>query len=190
MVAAGLAVDLAALNGRWPDVTVNVGVLRAGERPNVVPDRAQLVVDVRAAAPSSYDEVLAVIRSLAERASMEGASVSMSLQAPAPPWAPSDDSRDVAEAARAVASRLGVDLGLALTGGAADANLLAAEGIAVLDGLGPVGGDDHSQSEWLDLASVVPRVTLLAGLLLELSGTGEIVATAAPGRHDRSVSSP
>lgn len=190
VVAAGLAVDLAALNGRWADVTVNVGVLRAGERPNVVPDRAQLVVDVRAVARSSYDEVLTAIRSLAEHASVEGASVSVSLQAPAPPWAPSDDSRDVADAARAVASRLGVDLGLALTGGAADANLLAAEGIAVLDGLGPVGGDDHSPSEWLDLGSVVPRVTLLAGLLLELAGTREAVATASTARDDRRVSAP
>ena len=43
----------------------------------------------------------------------------------------------------------------------------------MLDGLGPVGGDDHSRSEWLDLTSVVLRVTLLAGLLLELAETGE-----------------
>jgi glutamate carboxypeptidase len=38
-------------------------------------------------------------------------------------------------------------------------------GLPTLDGLGPVGGDDHSVDEWLDLASVVPRVTLLAGLM-------------------------
>jgi glutamate carboxypeptidase len=34
-----------------------------------------------------------------------------------------------------------------------------------LDGLGPVGGDDHSVDEWLDLGSIVPRTTLLAGLM-------------------------
>ncbi len=34
-----------------------------------------------------------------------------------------------------------------------------------LDGLGPIGGDDHSADEWLDLASVVPRTTLLATLI-------------------------
>lgn len=182
VVAAGLAVELAALNGRWPDVTANVGVLRSGERANVVPDRARLVVDVRAVAPSSYDEVLVAIRSLADRASVDGASVSVSLESPAPPWAPTDDSLAVADTARGVAARLGVDLDLALTGGAADANLLAAEGITVLDGLGPVGGDDHSQSEWLDLTSVVPRVTLLAGLLLELAANdGASVVRAVAG---------
>lgn len=168
VVAAGLAVDLAALNGRWPDVTVNVGVLSAGERPNVVPARARLVADVRAASPTSYDEVVAAVHELSARASTGGATVSVELQAPAPPWSPSAASRRVAAAAGDVAAQLGLDVGFALTGGAADANLLAAEGIAVLDGLGPVGGDDHSLSEWLDLDSVVPRVTLLAGLVLEL----------------------
>jgi len=190
VVAAGLALELAGLNGRWPDVTANVGVLRSGERANVVPDRAQLVVDVRAAAPSSYDEVLIAIRSLADRASVDGASVSVSLESPAPPWAPTDDSLAVADTARGVAARLGIDLDLALTGGAADANLLAAEGITVLDGLGPVGGDDHSQSEWLDLTSVVPRVTLLAGLLLELSSgpAGRMRRPARPRPFPRSAS--
>ncbi|WP_238448676.1 hypothetical protein [Micromonospora sp. 4G55] len=55
------------------------------------------------------------------------------------------------------------------TGGCADANLLAEAGATVLDGLGPVGGDDHSPAEWLDMDSVVPRVALLAGLIDEVA---------------------
>jgi glutamate carboxypeptidase len=38
-------------------------------------------------------------------------------------------------------------------------------GVPTLDGLGPVGGDDHSVDEWLDVTSVAPRTTLLAGLI-------------------------
>ena len=53
----------------------------------------------------------------------------------------------------------------AATGGASDANTTAASGLPTLDGLGPIGGDDHSVDEWLDLDSVVPRVTLLAALI-------------------------
>ena len=52
-----------------------------------------------------------------------------------------------------------------LTGGASDANTTTAAGLPTLDGLGPVGGDDHSADEWLDLSSVVPRTTLLAALI-------------------------
>lgn len=171
VAAARLTVDLAALNGRWPDVTVNVGVLRAGERPNVVPAQACLVADVRASTPTSFDEVVSEIRALADSSSVGKATVAVSLRAPAPPWAADAASARVAAAAASVAERLGVDVGFTTTGGAADANLLAAEGMAVLDGLGPIGGDDHSPSEWLDLGSVVARVTLLAGLMVELGAT-------------------
>ena len=76
-----------------------------------------------------------------------------------------------------VVARLGLDLTQPPPDGGADANLLAESGAAVLDGLGPVGGDDHTPSEWLDLTSVVPRVTLLAGLLAELADSVDRVRT-------------
>jgi glutamate carboxypeptidase len=37
-----------------------------------------------------------------------------------------------------------------------------------LDGLGPVGGDDHAPGEWLALSSVVPRTSLVAGLMARI----------------------
>ena len=46
--AAHKALALTALNDRWPGVTVNVGVVSGGTRPNVVPAEARLEVDVRA----------------------------------------------------------------------------------------------------------------------------------------------
>jgi glutamate carboxypeptidase len=47
--AAHKTLALQALNGRWPGVTCNVGVLRGGSRTNVVADRAVMQVEVRAA---------------------------------------------------------------------------------------------------------------------------------------------
>jgi glutamate carboxypeptidase len=64
-----------------------------------------------------------------------------------------------------LARELGFDLKDAATGGASDANTISAAGVPTLDGLGPIGGDDHGPREWLDLASVVPRMSLLSGLL-------------------------
>jgi glutamate carboxypeptidase len=74
----------------------------------------------------------------------------------------------LAELAIAIAGEIGFALRDAATGGASDANTTAAAGLPTLDGLGPIGGDDHSADEWLDLASVVPRTTLLAGLLARI----------------------
>ncbi|HET7181891.1 MAG TPA: M20/M25/M40 family metallo-hydrolase, partial [Candidatus Limnocylindrales bacterium] len=45
---AALVREIHALNGRWPGVTANVGVFKAGTRPNIVCDEARLEVDVRA----------------------------------------------------------------------------------------------------------------------------------------------
>ena len=66
--------------------------------------------------------------------------------------------------------RLGFDVRDAATGGASDANTTAGMGVPTLDGLGPIGGLDHSPDEWLDAASIVPRTTLFAALLLAASG--------------------
>jgi glutamate carboxypeptidase len=74
----------------------------------------------------------------------------------------------LASIAIGVASDLGFELRDAATGGASDANTTSAAGVPTLDGLGPIGGDDHSPKEWLDLTSVVPRISLLAGLLSRL----------------------
>nr|MBA2557152.1 M20 family peptidase [Chloroflexota bacterium] len=60
----------------------------------------------------------------------------------------------------------------AATGGASDANTTSGMGIPTLDGLGPVGGNDHSPLEYLEIGSIVPRVTLLAGLILAISRDG------------------
>ncbi len=38
-----IVVSDSALNGRWPDVTLNVGVVRSGRRANVVPADAEVV---------------------------------------------------------------------------------------------------------------------------------------------------
>jgi glutamate carboxypeptidase len=77
-------------------------------------------------------------------------------------------ARLVAEAVD-IAAELGFELHDAATGGASDANTTAALGLPTLDGLGPVGGDDHSVDEWLDVTSIVPRTTLLAALIGRIS---------------------
>ena len=65
-----------------------------------------------------------------------------------------------------LARRLGFAVTDCATGGASDANTTAGMGVPSLDGLGPIGGLDHAPGEYLELDSIVPRVTLLAALLL------------------------
>jgi glutamate carboxypeptidase len=47
--------------------------------------------------------------------------------------------------------------------------------VPTLDGLGPIGGLDHSPDEWHDATSIVPRTTLFAALLLAV-GSDPVIA--------------
>lgn len=165
LAAAKLAIALEALGGRWSGVTLNVGVLSAGDRPNVVPDRARMLVDLRAWRVDEYAAALAEIRRLVAEPLVPGVRATLTVLAPTPPWEAGPAGLRLAELAAKVGATLGVPVAHTATGGCADANLLAEAGAVVLDGLGPVGGSDHSPDEWLDLDSVVPRTALLAGLI-------------------------
>ncbi len=165
LAAAHLTVAVQQLNGRWPSVTLNVGVLEAGDRPNVVADRARLLIDLRAGRTAEFTAALAEIGVLAARESVPGVSAAVAVHAPTAPWERGAGTGRLLDMAATVGAGIGVPVRAAATGGCADANLLAAAGIPVLDGLGPVGGADHSPDEWLDLGSVVPRTALLAGLI-------------------------
>jgi glutamate carboxypeptidase len=66
-----------------------------------------------------------------------------------------------------VAAGLGQELGHEFRQGVSDANLIAAQGTPVVDGLGPLGGKDHSDQEFLVTKSLAPRAALLTLSLLE-----------------------
>jgi glutamate carboxypeptidase len=78
--------------------------------------------------------------------------------------------------AQAVALGLGFEVRDTATGGASDANTTSGMGIPSLDGLGPIGGNDHSPAEYLEVESIVPRTAMLAGLLLAIARDPEIIA--------------
>ncbi|MFF9499575.1 M20 family metallopeptidase [Streptomyces sp. NPDC014656] len=172
LAAAHLTVALQALNGHWDDVTVNVGVVRAGTRPNIVCPQAELHVEVRAATTADIQRVTRAIQEAADHPGVPGVTVRVEQLDLCPPMEDTPASRRMFEHACRAARAAGIDLGAAATGGVGDANLIAGTGIPVLDGLGPVGGADHTPQEWLDITSVPQRIALLADLIASLGDIG------------------
>ena len=168
--AAHKTVALQALNGRWPGVTVNVGVVTGGTRPNVVAERCVLEVDVRSPDEATFEEAGAAVEAIANEHTVPDVRVTMIGNGWHRPMEKKEGGAKLASLAIAVAGELGFELRDAATGGASDANTTSGAGVPSLDGLGPIGGDDHGPNEWLDLSSVVPRISLLAGLLSRLEG--------------------
>jgi glutamate carboxypeptidase len=168
LAAARMVEALHDLNGRWPSVTCNVGVINGGTRPNVVADSCRLKVDLRAATAAEFDEAELALRDVVTATHVPDTTTHLAVTASHPPMEKSPASQRLVDLAQAIAVELGFTVRDALTGGASDANTTAAAGLPTLDGLGPIGGDDHAPSEWLDMTSVAPRVSLLAGLLLRV----------------------
>jgi glutamate carboxypeptidase len=163
--AARQVIALHALNGRWPGVTLNAGMIQGGTRPNVVAAACRIELDLRATTTAAFDTAAATVEALVTHPSLDGVSATLRRIAGHPPMEKSAAGARLVALAREIAAELGFAVNDAATGGASDANTTSAVGLPSLDGLGPVGGDDHSVDEWLDLDSIVPRTALLAGLL-------------------------
>ena len=179
LAAADLVGRLHALNGRWDGVTVNVGVIAGGTRPNVVPERCTLEVDVRAVRREDLETAEAAIGELLGRLLVPDTTAELEPMAHWWPMEKLERSGRLVEHAVALAERLGFSVRDTATGGASDANTTAGLGVPSLDGLGPIGGNDHSPAEYLEVASIVPRTTLVAGLVLAISRDPAISAWRA-----------
>jgi glutamate carboxypeptidase len=179
--AAYKTVSLQALTGRWPGVTCNVGVVRGGTRPNVVAEEAILEVDLRSLTRADLEAAEAAVRDIAAAATVPDTTCEVETLGRHWPMERLPAAARLVAHAQAVAGRLGFPLRDCVTGGASDANTTAGMGVPSLDGLGPIGGLDHSPGEYLELASIVPRVTLLAGLLLTIARDPLFVRGAGAG---------
>lgn len=161
-------IALHQLNGVAPGVTVSAGIVGGGTRTNVVPDDAFVECDVRATDPDGARRAHEAIMQLAERTHVPRTRVEVSGEFGYPPMAKTPAIGYMVELAQAAANELGFSVQDQATGGASDANNVAQFGIPVLDGLGPMGGLDHSPDEYILLDSIVPRTALLAGLIEKL----------------------
>ena len=168
------------LNGRWSGVTANVGVFQAGTRPNIVPDLANLEVDVRGITRVELEEAIAAIRSIAAEPGVPDVSVEITQMAGWQPMEKLERSGRLAEHVKALAGRLGFSTTDVGTGGASDANTTSGMGVPSIDGLGPVGGRDHSPDEYLEISSIVPRTTLVAAALLAAGRDPEVRSWRTP----------
>ena len=78
--------DLHALNGRWPGVTVNVGVIHGGTRPNVVAERCDLEVDVRSTTADGLAAVEAAVREVAATTEVADTTIEMQVRSRGGRW--------------------------------------------------------------------------------------------------------
>ena len=151
-------------------ITINVGTINGGNLPNVVPDRAEASVDLRAFTSAELERVLAEIEAIFARPGEDEISFTLDKRLASPPMPRTSDVAGLEALAIQAAASLGFGLRGVSTGGAADSAFAAQAGVPALDGLGPIGGLDHGPDEYILKSSIVPRTALLAELIRLICG--------------------
>jgi len=144
-------------------ISVNVGIVSGGSRPNVVAEVARATIDVRAPTREAADAVEAAFRGL--HPTRPGTRLTLKGGFDRPPMERTAAVAGLFARASAVASSVGRELGEGAAGGGSDGNFTAALGVPTLDGLGPVGDGAHAAHEHVDVAALPWRAALVAGLL-------------------------
>jgi glutamate carboxypeptidase len=169
--AVELVHQLSALEGVFPHsgdgTTVNLTLVNGGERHNIIPDFAEATLNVRFRKPEDFDLVLSRVEAGAGATLVPDTRVMVMHDPAYPPLTENSQIDALAARARAIYAEIGKTVESSGNGGASESALAMAEGTPALDGLGYVGGDFHTDHEWIDLNSVVPRLYLFTRLLME-----------------------
>jgi glutamate carboxypeptidase len=149
---------LEAMNDLKRGITVNVGVVRGGTKPNVIAEEAYAEVDMRVPSIADADELVPKILNLKSRT--DGVSVKVVGELNRPPYEKGNAGAALYEHAKTLAAEIGFDLVDTSTGGGSDGNFTAPH-TATLDGLGVDGKGAHTHYEQMYISSIEPRTRLL-----------------------------
>lgn len=152
--------------------TVNWTLIDGGEKRNIIPDQATAEADMRYSDLSETERVLADGRRIIENRLIDDTRVELRIDKGRPPLADNPGSRRLAETAQRlygeidqdiepIAMRFGTDAGYAY--------VPDSEKPAVLETMGVVGAGLHSEDEYLELASIAPRLYLTTAMIRALS---------------------
>ena len=145
-----------------PEMTCVVTELHAGVGKNTVPPSGTATVDVRA---QSREDMLWAVSRIKDFGSHDGVTLRASDD---PGFPPLTRTPWLVDAALAALGRHGAAALEEQAGGVSDGSWASYRGIPTVDGLGPIGDEDHTEREWIDLASVEPRVAAVADLCLAI----------------------
>ena len=157
-----------ALNGTIPGATLSVGIIRGGERTNVVPDYAYFDMDVRVADQASLKALEEAMRQATQQNKLAGTRITLNGSLLCQPFERNQHNEQLVALAKEAGRELGVKIQDVGSGGASDANTTAAMAIPTLDGLGAGGGLAHNPGEYIELDYLPTRIALAAGLIRKI----------------------
>lgn len=153
---------------------LNWTMAQAGTNRNVIPAQATAQADARALRVSDFDRLAQELQRRIQAQRLPDAKVQLKFEMRRPPLEATAASRAMARRAQAIYAEIGLPMQVAevATGGGTDAAFAALQARGpVMEGLGLTGFGAHSNdAEYVELSSIVPRLYLVARLVMEVSG--------------------
>jgi glutamate carboxypeptidase len=166
-------IKLTSYANRDLGTSINIGTIKGGKEPYIVPDSACAAVDVRVPTLEEQKRIERAIKDLIKPPLLRGTELRVGGGFHRPPMNPAPGTEEVKQVICNAADLLGcsVTFSTAQRGGATDGNLIVSHGIPCIDTMGPVGGGAHTDQEYIEVKSLYNKTALTAVVLDMLLGT-------------------
>lgn len=154
-----------------PGTQLNWTIAQAGTVRNQIPDKAVATADVRLTVKDGAERLQAALREkIAAGKLVPDTETILTIEPGRPPFLAGEAGRALGQRAQAIYAEIDRPLDLAdMTGGATDAGFAGRSGkAAVLESFGLAGFGYHARDEFIDTATIVPRLYLMTRMLVEL----------------------
>lgn len=162
-------IQLHNLTNHEKGISVNVGLIEGGSSVNTVSDNAVAHVDIRISEMEQAKYLEKRIKEICAQTEVSGTEIQLEGSISRPPMEFNEQTESLLHIIKGVGKELGIKVKDTATGGGGDASFTSATGVATIDGLGPVGGNAHSEREYLEIDTLPERTLLLAKTIEKLS---------------------
>lgn len=162
-------IQLHKLNDHEKGISVNVGIIEGGSSVNTVSANAVAHVDIRISEMEQASYLEDKIKEICSTTVVSGTEIHLEGAINRPPMVFNEKTEQLLHIIEDVGGEIGLKVKNTATGGGGDASFTSATGVATVDGLGPVGGNAHSEEEYLEIDTLPERTLLLAKTIKRLS---------------------
>ena len=156
------------LNNYEMGTSINVGTISGGTAANVVSAHAECLIDTRFDDIEEHNKIKAAMDELAAHPSDPRTQITCAIAGFRPPMNMNERSKQLIGRMNKNGETLGMTMKWLKTGGVSDANFIAFEGCAAIDGAGPAGEGVHSANEILQVNTIEPRLRVLLETIKEI----------------------
>ncbi len=153
--------SLSSLEDLERGLSMNIGRVKGGSRVNVVAEEAEAELEFRFFKREDGEMLLKKMKEMVREKRFRESSVELEAEIERLPIEKTKESKRLFSLVREAGDELGIDVQEEHTGGLSDGNLLAVKGVPLVDAMGPIGFNAHSQEEHLYVESIPERAALL-----------------------------